>query len=205
MFASHRRRRWVGRRGSGRSRAAGPPGGDHTSTVAYRPLQQLVPAPPPATGSGTTSSNRPRHHQRAPERVRSLSSRVVVERRVRSCAVPPCGHVRPSAISPGGPSAERRRRWSHRTRARAQAACHRHPSPTRCLVRGLGRWRAACAERAEGGQRWRRDGARPHEPTSSSDGTRPPLPWPKTVPLSRGWCGRCQTRVLGCAQLMEEV
>ena len=201
--------------------AAGPPLGDHTWTIAYRPLSQRAPARAPSnwpwnhvrpTGSGTTADqlapgraqlvlavhNSPRgvHNQLAsapPTRSGARSTdwfgttntlwrafhRLVPESPRSKNLFMSCASRRPRTPALPArevPGLERRRRWSHRTRARAQAACHRHFSPTERLDRGLDRWRAACAERAEGDQRRRRDGSRHWRlrATRAMSGTRSP-------------------------------
>ena len=117
---------------------------------------------PTRPGACTTNSPRGVHNQLAPGRAQLAHARAgsgsidgFVHERCLSPATraPLCPPRAPAGV-------ERRRRWSRRTRARAQAACHRHPS---CLAvsHGFERWRAACAERADVDQQWRRDRVRP--------------------------------------------
>ena len=122
-----------------------------------RDAHQLSPPPhAPArvapAGSGTTSTNWPRNHlrQHAPESARvRLDAESVHELCLASdtsTSLPPPREL---------PGLERRRRWSHRTRARAQAACHRQPSPTRrstaAVVGGKPRARSARRGTSDGG------------------------------------------------------
>ena len=108
--------------------------GSRTTFDNTRAFVQLVPEPPATTRSrscnwfqnhldelapGTTSTSWPRTAEAdAPRSKNCLISCASLQTRAPSCA------------PPRSPGLERRRRWSQRTRARAQAACRRHPSQT---------------------------------------------------------------------------
>jgi hypothetical protein len=109
-------------------------------STAYRPALERAPARVPPTGPGTTST------ATGPGTTSTATgpgtTSTATGPGTTSTATGPgttsmdeCVHERclpPATCAPlplpRVPSAERRRRWSHRTRARAQAACHRPSS-----------------------------------------------------------------------------